>query len=528
MRVARWLLLPSFVTALVLPGGPAHASVPILVIDGEGHGHGVGMAQDGAYWMGRSGADVGQILGHFYPGAGPGRASGAVRVAVLDAGTGEITLTFPTGGELRSPRSGPQLPGFPVVVPPGASVRVRHDDAYRVMAPAPPTRAARATTAGITLPLPTSSTSSTSSTSTTSTTSLLRPPTASTTTTTTTAPTSTSTTAPTAPATPAPSEVERASSQPIWAVTNDATIGVPARDARYRGDLEALSDGSTLRLLNELDVEQYLRGMGEVRDPRWPAASLRAQAIVARTYALRAMRVAGELCDTQKCQVYLGQQAEYPAMDAAVSATAGQVLTYRGTLTAAVYSANGAGVSATPSEGFGTPDAAYPYLRAAPYETHSPEPWSVRIALGDLATRLRYPGTITNVAVATTGPSGRPLSIALDGTAGPRTVSAVDLTDKLSLQSTKWTPRVELGDAAPPPPPEGQGVQVLPDAVSTTVRHSVARRLAAPRDDHDGMWIDFVLVAIGLGAIAMCAAVELAPGRREEGPASTAGPSRTP
>jgi stage II sporulation protein D len=303
--------------------------------------------------------------------------------------------------------------------------------------------------------------------------------------------------------------IERASRNSIWAVPSaNGTIGVPARDARYRGDVEATAGSGPLRLVNELDVEQYLRGMGEVRDPGWPAASLRAQAIVARTYALRAMRAAGEICDTQRCQVYLGQQAEYPAMDAAVSATAGQVLMFGGALAASVYSANGAGVSATPTEGFGTPDGSYPYLRAAPYETKSPMPWETRIALGDLARRLRYPGTVTGVSVASVGPSGRPLTVAVAGSAGDRTVSAIDLADKLSLRSTKWTPRVELGEA-PPPPPEGEGIQVLPDAVPTVVRPRPVRNASAAGSGGRNLPLtELTLVALAIAAIGTVIAVE--------------------
>ena len=265
---------------------------------------------------------------------------------------------------------------------------------------------------------------------------------------------------------------------------------MPARGARYRGD-----------------VEQYLRGMGEVRDPSWPAASLQAQAIAARTYALRAMRAAGEICDTERCQVYLGQQAEYGAMDAAVAATAGRVLTYGGALAAAVYSANGAGVSATPNEGFGTPDSSYPYLRASPYETQSPSPWSTRISLRDLATRLRYPGDVTGVSVASTGPSGRPLTVAVAGSAGERTVSATALGDKLSLRSTKWAVRIELGEA-PPPPPEGEGVQVLPDETARAVRHRAARP-APPRPDTSySRPVIAVLAGLGLAGTATAGVVD--------------------
>src|SRR5204863_1998782 len=101
-------------------------------------------------------------------------------------------------------------------------------------------------------------------------------------------------------------------------------------------------------------------------------ASLRSQAIAARTYALRAMAAAGEICADQRCQVYLGAKLEYPEMNKAVADTAGQVLTYQGKLAATVYSANAGGTSASLAEGFGpraAPDASYPYLRSAPYRT---------------------------------------------------------------------------------------------------------------------------------------------------------------
>jgi SpoIID/LytB domain protein len=175
--------------------------------------------------------------------------------------------------------------------------------------------------------------------------------------------------------------------------------------------------------------------------------------------------------------VYLGQQAEYAAMDQAVRATAGQVLVYGGGFASAVYSANGAGVSATPSEGFGTPDAAYPYLRAVPYETHSPETWQVRIALTDLAGRLAYRGAISDVRPASVGPSGRATSVTISGSAGDKTLPALSFAGALGLRSTKWAVHVEQA-AAPPPPPAAELIQTLPDDVPTTP--TTAAHRAAP------------------------------------------------
>src|SRR5438270_10993617 len=86
-------------TAVVAPAGPAGADVPVLVINGKGWGHGVGMAQDGAFWMGKAGASAAAILGHFYPGTGIGNATGTVRVVVLKPQGNDAIVAFPDGGQ---------------------------------------------------------------------------------------------------------------------------------------------------------------------------------------------------------------------------------------------------------------------------------------------------------------------------------------------------------------------------------------------------------------------------------------------
>jgi SpoIID/LytB domain protein len=290
--------------------------------------------------------------------------------------------------------------------------------------------------------------------------------------------TSPSTTSPspdtTAPATVSASEV----GTPLWAVPSaGGVVGVPETGREYLGALEAEALGpGELELVNELPVEQYLEGMGEVLDPAWPEAALEAQAVVERTYALRAMETAGELCDTTRCQVYLGEQAAYPAMDAAIAATSGLVLVYDGELAATVYSANGGGITATPEEGFGTSNAPFPYLRAAPYPTLDPDPWTVVVSLADAAQRLGYPGRLERVSVAERGPSGRALAVSLDGSAGPRTVSGLAFAADLGLRSTLLT-SLGIGAApgAPPPPPPSNPGQALP-----TDRAAIAAAAAQP------------------------------------------------
>src|SRR5687767_924967 len=130
----RSLLCGLALVASLLPT-PSRAAVPVVVIDGKGFGHGVGMAQEGAFWMGAAGSSTPQILAQFYPGAGIGRGRGPVRIPLLDAGAAPASaaVAFPDGGEIRELGTGPVSPGFPVRVPPGGQVRLAFDGArYRV------------------------------------------------------------------------------------------------------------------------------------------------------------------------------------------------------------------------------------------------------------------------------------------------------------------------------------------------------------------------------------------------------------
>jgi stage II sporulation protein D len=478
MSKSRWtrrafaVVAAAVALATLSPFATASASVPVLVLDGTGYGHGVGLSQWGAEYLARTGQSAEQILATFYPGAGLGQATGSVSVAVHNPPTSTTTLSFPQGGEVRSGLGGDQAPGFPVRVGPGGRVRITYDGSYRVEAlmgaqsAAAPTAYQQDPCALVTVctapPPPT-------------------PPTTAPTTTTTAPPPppgGPGTTQPGNPGTsppppPAQGSGAAASSQPVWAVpAGGGVTTVDDRGRSYRGAIEATGAGD-LRLVNHVDVEDYLRGMAEVPST-WPAAAVQAQTIAARTYALRAMRAGGELCDDARCQVYVGRTAESPGQAAAVAATAKRVLTYGGALAAAVYSADAGGMSATTLEGFGTPDGTYPYLKAVKYDTDNPLPWHTEVALSDVAARSGYPGTLTGVRVGQTGPSGRALQMVLSGSAGDRTVDGRRFAQSLGLRSTRFAASVGSSDAAPPPPPPDEGaIQAMPDEAAALARRPV-------------------------------------------------------
>jgi len=458
--------LPASGTSWAAPAGAA-GGVPVVQINGKGFGHGVGMAQDGELEMGRQGDSLETILGQFYPGTSLARAGGTIRVVVLAASPTRTTLAFPQRGQVQDAYSGPQSPGFPLKVPAGDSVVITlHNGIYTASLAGGVS--AQAASPAVTVPSTTTTTSPFGALvpSTTSTTSP-RLPRSSTTTTQPAGAGLSSTTTSTAPAgTSRPGQPRASSTRPLWLVPDGGGLtSVIATGRRYRGVVEAVgagAGGTDLDLVNQLGAEAYLRGMGEVQDPSWPLASLQAQAVIERTYALRAMQAASEICDDTRCQVYLGQQAEYAAQDRAVSSTAGMVLAYQGSLAATVFSANAGGFTATPQEGFGPEAGDFPYLRAAPYSTYDPDPWSLTVSLADAASRLNYPGTLTSAAVSTTGPSGRALTVALLGSAGPASVSGVDLAASLGLRSTMFQLHDTVAAAAPAPPPPAQADQALP------------------------------------------------------------------
>ena len=158
-----------------------------------------------------------------------------------------------------------------------------------------------------------------------------------------------------------------------WAaIWSRSDAGVRLRDGYYRGRiLVYLNDRGTLNLINELPLEDYLRGvvpreMGpELYDN---LDGLKAQAVAARSYAVKNMgEFAAEgydICATPRCQVYGGRGAEHPLSDRAVAETRGQVLVYDGRAVDALYSSTCGGHTEDVSVVF--PLKNEPYLRAVP------------------------------------------------------------------------------------------------------------------------------------------------------------------
>ncbi|MBD2303458.1 SpoIID/LytB domain-containing protein [Nostoc sp. FACHB-87] len=122
----------------------------------------------------------------------------------------------------------------------------------------------------------------------------------------------------------------------------------------------------TYTLVNEVSLETYLRGVvpNEIGSDA-PKAALEAQAILARTYALRNLRRFAvdnyQLCADTHCQVYYGLSGATSKTDQAIAATRGMVVTYNNQLIDALYSSTTGGVTAFFSDVWNGEDR--PYLK---------------------------------------------------------------------------------------------------------------------------------------------------------------------
>ncbi|MBI4678460.1 MAG: SpoIID/LytB domain-containing protein [Elusimicrobia bacterium] len=118
---------------------------------------------------------------------------------------------------------------------------------------------------------------------------------------------------------------------------------VKVSGSRYRGTLivRAVSDG-TLSLVDEVGMEDYLPGvLAEEMEPDWPLEALKAQAVVARTFAyynLNRFRSEGfDLGPDTRSQVYKGVGRENENVRKAVSSTKDEVLGFDGKLLGVYY-----------------------------------------------------------------------------------------------------------------------------------------------------------------------------------------------
>jgi len=259
----------------------------------------------------------------------------------------------------------------------------------------------------------------------------------------------------------------------------------------YRGSfiVQVDPDGE-ITVVNVIDLEQYLYGVvGSEMPASWPAAALKAQAVVARTYAIGRLGIRDDvgydLVAGEADQAYRGIDGESPAVVAAVDSTRGTILVYDGQIVHAYYSADDGGFTA---DGGALSDP-QPYLVPIrdPYAAGSPDRyWSASVSASDFAQSVNAyvapVGSLTGVSMGSTDSSGRLESVRVTGSAGTTALSGFDfrrLAGRHLVRSTRIS-SVAL---------DGRVIRVLGTGFGHGVGMSQwgARTMAANRFDYPGI-----------------------------------------
>jgi stage II sporulation protein D len=158
----------------------------------------------------------------------------------------------------------------------------------------------------------------------------------------------------------------RSNAPVVFASDDEANAPMRFNDKPYRGRLEVFANQrGALTVVNVIGLEDYVKGVvpNELSPGGYPAIeALKAQAIAARTYAMRNRgQFASEgydLLPTTRSQVYRGLTSEHSLSSRAVDETRGLVATYNGEPINALY---------TSTCGGRTEDAENVFLQAVPY-----------------------------------------------------------------------------------------------------------------------------------------------------------------
>jgi stage II sporulation protein D len=238
-------------------------------------------------------------------------------------------------------------------------------------------------------------------------------------------------------------------------MSQDGALGYARHGLTYQQILAHYYTGTTLgpapthaavRVLvagkvKRVPLERYVRGVvaAEV-SPSWPLAVLEAQAVASRTYALTA-HAGGSRFDVYsdtRSQVYGGVAAETAATNAAVTATAGQLVLYGGKPAITYFFASSGGMTENVENGFPGAEPA-PWLRgvADSYEGSSSR-WALNLSFSSAGRRLRglFKGSFIGIEVLKRGASPRILTARVMGSSGASVVSGPTLAGRLGLSST--------------------------------------------------------------------------------------------
>ena len=211
------------------------------------------------------------------------------------------------------------------------------------------------------------------------------------------------------------------------------------------------------RIINELGLEDYTRAVvGEEMASKWPIEALKAQAVIARTYALYRKRKAGggdyDLCSTVDSQVFNGdaKAKEGPAL--AAKETEGEVLTWQGEPIEAVYHSSCGGETEDAADVWGR---SFPYLKSRECQCGDESPyarWEKAFTPSYIESALAKDGKpvygIARIKITLRSGTGRVKAMMVIGASGQVALKGIDFRRAMGysqLPSTAFEVHEERG-----------------------------------------------------------------------------------
>jgi stage II sporulation protein D len=278
-------------------------------------------------------------------------------------------------------------------------------------------------------------------------------------------------------------------------------------DYLFNGPLIISRGPGGLAVTETLRTEDYLLGIREVPFS-WPDEALKTQAVAARTYLAYTLaqgrtsngRAYGyDICATTACQVYAGvrglQSLEGQRWQAAVAATAGEILVYDGRPIQALYSST-AGARTRESEDI-FPGLDAPYLAAvdSPGEDSPFVNWSFSISERDLETLLAAEGNLSgplrSISVVTTADGEGPWQVVVDSGTASASYGTYQFRSEINRAAAAVMP-----DRFPAERPDGRR---YPQTVLSGTYEISERSIAIEHDGYRELAREFVFSGQGWG-----------------------------
>lgn len=221
------------------------------------------------------------------------------------------------------------------------------------------------------------------------------------------------------------------------------------KGAKYYGSLIFKVKPTGFDVINVVDIELYLRGVVKAEmSVNWPLEAIKAQTVLARTYAVSSGGKHGEydVCSSAHCQVYRGitdKDPENTRLNEAIRSTEGVILRWHGSPARVFYHSDSGGM-VTSSKNVWGGEVAYlqpriePIIYTGPHST-----WETTISLNDIESKLSKSGftvgSIQSISPTKRDDSGRILNLQIKGSAGIKNISGYAFRSAVGTDKIKST-----------------------------------------------------------------------------------------